>query len=207
VSSHEFKVAFDVGANVGQSVYRIFRAFPHADIYCFEPILSTFNQLKINVKRMTRVQCFQLALGSSKGTTQVVLQNSSLINSLARTIEANAKKDLNLETVQIDTLDRFCDEHKVKHIDFLKIGTEGFDLEVLKGGEQMLTSGRVTFVQVEAGISYTNKEHIPLQQFRQYLEERGYVLFGVYEQTLEWTGELRLKFCNPVFVLRFPARI
>jgi FkbM family methyltransferase len=201
MSSHKFKVVFDVGANVGQSLYRISHAFPYADIYCFEPILSTFNQLRENTSKMTRVQCFHLALGSSSGTTQVVLQNSSLINSLVRTIRESSHKDLNIETVHIDTLDRFCDRHNVEHIDYLKIDTEGFDLEVLKGGNQMLACGRVTFIQVEAGISYTNKEHIPLQQFRQYLEEKGYHLFGIYEQTLEWTGELRLMFCNPVFVL------
>jgi hypothetical protein len=49
----------------------------------------------------------------------------------------------------------------------------------------MLDSGRVTFIQVEAGLSFTKKEHSPLQQIRQYLKENVHVLFGVYEQTLK----------------------
>jgi FkbM family methyltransferase len=201
VSPNKFKVVFDVGANVGQSVYRISHAFPYADIYCFEPILSTFNQLRDNTKRNDHVQCYQLALGSRKETASVALQQNSCLSSLVRKIEMDSGKALNLETVHVDTLNRFCEEHNIEHIDYLKIDTEGFDLEVLKGGQKMLDSGAVTFIQVEAGISYTYKEHIPFQQFRQYLEKKGYVLFGIYEQTLEYTGELRLKYCNAVFVL------
>jgi len=200
MSFQKFNVIFDVGANEGQSLYRISHAFPRADIYCFEPIRSTFNQLTNKTKKMNRVHCFQIAFGSTIGTIQVELQNCSLINSLARKTEANSGKNLNFETVHVDTLNRFCDEHNVICIDYLKIDTEGFDLEVLKGGDKLFSSGRVAFVQVEAGLNFANKEHVPFQVLRQYLEDRAYVLFGVYEQTLEWTGELRLRFCNAVFV-------
>ena len=201
LSPNKIKVVFDVGANIGQSVYRIFHAFPYAETYCFEPVLSTFNQLKENTKRMTNVQCYQLALGSRKEIASVVLDKFSVFNSIEKKIETDSCKNLNIEKVHVDTLNRFCDEHNIENIDYLKIDTEGFDLEVLKGGQKMLDSGRITFIQVEAGMSYTKTEHVPFQQFRLYLENKGYVLFGIYDQILEWNCELRLNFCNAVFVL------
>jgi hypothetical protein len=48
VSPNKFKIEFDVGVNVGQSIRRISHAFPYAVIYCFEPVLSTFNHLSEN---------------------------------------------------------------------------------------------------------------------------------------------------------------
>jgi hypothetical protein len=64
----------------------------------------------------------------------------------------------------------------------------------------MLQGHKITFIQVEAGMNPHNKLHVPLQDFVDYLTPFGYVLFGIYEQHLEWTGEKRLSFSNPVFI-------
>ena len=104
------------------------------------------------------------------------------------------------EVVKIETLDEICQSEGVSYIDVLKIDTEGFDIEVLKGATSMLKNNKITFIQVEAGMNPHNKLHVPLQQFVDFLAAYGYVLFGVYEQHLEWTGEQRLSFSNPVFI-------
>jgi FkbM family methyltransferase len=52
-------------------------------------------------------------------------------------------------TVKCPTVDLFCAERKIKKIDVLKIDTEGFDLEVLKGADAMLKRGAVSFVYLE----------------------------------------------------------
>ena len=93
-----------------------------------------------------------------------------------------------------------CQAESINYIDILKIDTEGFDIEVLKGASTMLKANQISFIQVEAGMNPHNKLHIPLQQFVDYLTPYGYVLFGIYEQHLEWTGEKRLSFSNPVFI-------
>jgi FkbM family methyltransferase len=197
VNLQTFKVVFDVGANVGQSSQKISLAFPKAEAYCFEPIQNTFFKLKQNTKDMPRVHCFNIALGSSPGKVEVELQEKSIANSLVVKSYKPCKKT---ETVRVDTLDRFCDEHGIDCIDFLKIDTEGYDLEVLKGAENMLTSCKVNFIQVEAGMDSTDKEYVPFQAFIKHLESKGYFLFGVYDQTLTHSPEPRLNFCNAIFV-------
>lgn len=196
------RIVFDVGANKGQSAQKFLRWFPKAQIYCFEPISNTFTKLCENTKKYNNILCFPLAFGCAKGQQKVLLQKFSENNSLLYTPEMASRvgSDALTEVVTISTLDSFCHEHQIEHIDFLKIDTEGLDLEVLKGAEQLLKANQVTLIQVEAGMNSLNKKHIPLEQFKEYLEERGYLLFGIYGQTPDWKGEARLRFCNPVFM-------
>ena len=47
------------------------------------------------------------------------------------------------------TLDTFVEQHGIKNIDFLKIDTEGFELEVLQGAKQLLSEGKIGTVIFE----------------------------------------------------------
>ena len=87
------------------------------------------------------------------------------------------------ETITLTTLDIYCEERGIEEIGLLKIDTEGFDLEVLKGGAEMLKHQRVSFIQTEAGMTRFNTKHVPFHDQQQVLAEMGYVLFGIYDQT------------------------
>lgn len=52
-------------------------------------------------------------------------------------------------SVEVSTVDDFCAAHGISRIDLLKIDTQGFDLEVLKGAAGALSSGVVRHVLVE----------------------------------------------------------
>ena len=71
---------------------------------------------------------------------------------LSQSSESPMNSDLTTETVDIVTLDEFCQTKRIDQINYLKIDTEGGDLEVLKGAANMLTEQRIDFVEVEAGI-------------------------------------------------------
>ena len=51
--------------------------------------------------------------------------------------------------MHVDTIDDFCSANKIPKIDILKIDTEGFDLNVLKGAQQMLSRGQIAFIYTE----------------------------------------------------------
>ena len=191
------KVIFDVGANAGQTVLKWNRFFPNAEYYCFEPVGSTMAILKKNTAKSKNIRYYQCALGAERKQAEIVLCEDSSLNSFVDSVKEIGETT---EVVQITTLDEVCQSENISHIDVLKIDTEGFDIEVLKGATAMLTEMRITFIQVEAGMNPYNKLHVPLQEFVDYLSPYGYVLFGIYEQHLEWTGEKRLNFSNPVFI-------
>lgn len=195
----QLSVIFDIGANVGQSSLRYAQTFPTAQLYSFEPISRTFAELERALRGRPRVRCFNQAMGAEPGEIEVVLQKLSIENSLLAQPGSHTTGDT--ERVRVDTVDRFCSSHNISNIDFLKIDTEGFDLEVLKGAEQLLAAQQVAYVQVEAGVGAHNTKHVPLRTLQEHLEQRHYVPFGFYDQTPEfWNDMPRLRFCNAVFI-------
>lgn len=196
-SGYHPKVVFDVGANTGQTVQKWNKFFPKAEYYCFEPVGSTMITLKKNTAKFKNIHYYQCALGAGRKQAEIVLCEDSSLNSFVDIVKEIGERT---EIVQITTLDEICHSEAINYIDVLKIDTEGFDIEVLKGATSMLKANHIKFIQVEAGMNPYNKLHVPLQQFVNFLLPYGYVLFGIYEQHLEWTGEKRLSFSNPAFV-------
>ena len=188
----QIRTVFDVGANTGQSAASFLKNFPEARIFSFEPAQRTYEQLCQSVAG-TRGQPFQLAFGASNGTGFLAADPAdSKLNRLA---------DAGSESFPIRTLDSFCLEHDVDKIEFLKIDTEGHDLQVLMGAQAMLANGRIDIVEVEAGMNPTNEWHVPFESMKQPLEAAGYLLFGLYEQVREWkTGSPVLRRSNAVFI-------
>lgn len=195
-------VVFDVGANVGQSARKFLRCFTQSQIYCFEPAGQTFRQLQDNLKDYQRVHSFHVALGASKGRGRLLLNDSSTTFRLLDPSEdVSVSGDLKIEDVEVETLDEFCREANIDRINYLKIDTEGGELAVLKGAEQMLSEHRIELVEVEAGMHSGNKRHVPFEVLKELLESKRYFLFGIYEQEREWpTNEPHLRRTNPVFV-------
>lgn len=147
LTGHPIRRAFDIGANIGQFAAVFKESFPRAELYSFEPVSQTFRELEKNLGN-TGTKCYQLGFGSKSGPTTIYTTEDSATNSL---IEPG--KWTGRDTVSIMTLDQFVNQHQVGHIDLLKIDTEGFDLEVLKGAEATLISEGVSFVFAEVGFN------------------------------------------------------
>lgn len=199
------EVVFDVGANTGQSALTFATQFPDAKIFSFEPIRSTFDRLAEATRKNARISCFHLALGATTEDRQIAVRELSPNNSLHNLSDGDLSRyptATRVETVHVQRLDQFVEKHRISHIDLLKIDTEGFDMEVLKGAGELLVQGRVSVLQVEAAMNPQNTKHVPFADFTAMLHPLGFDLFGLYEQTPEWAGEPRLRFCNVVFLHR-----
>lgn len=184
---------FDVGANVGQSARAYRKAYPAAAIHSFEPVPATFARLQAAVRGLS-VATHPIALGAAAARAQVAERNSSTRN----TIELSGEDGLG---VVVQTIDTFCRDQQIDRLSLLKIDTEGHDLEVLRGASEMLGGQQVDLVEVEAGMTRRNDYHQPLEALKEYLEDHGYLLFGIYDQVGEWTvREPYLRRANLVFI-------
>ncbi len=200
---YSIDVVFDVGSNVGQSAKYFLNCFSNAKIYCFEPVRDTFVQLQKNTEKINRIQPIQIALGSYNGKGDMVIRGQitrGLSFLLDRSKDSQRREGIQTEVVNVMTLDQLCKDRKISQISYLKIDAEGGDLEVLEGGKSMLNAQRIDFVEVEAGMYVKNKDHVPFEILKDFLESRGYLLYGIYEQWYESKREPILRRTNPVYV-------
>lgn len=195
--SYEIRTIFDVGANVGKTALFFSDRYPNAEIYCFEPVSATFAQLQHNLSGRSALHCLKIGLGSVPGEAQISGHADPAMFSLAQ----NASTGASSEIVEITTIDDFCGRRGIGKLQYLKIDTEGLDLEVLKGAARMLSAREIDFVEVEAGMNPSNTWHVPFETLKGHLEAKGYLLFGLYEQVREWpTKQPNLRRANAVFI-------
>jgi hypothetical protein len=77
--------------------------------------------------------------------------------------------------ITLSTLDDWAREEGVAAVDFMKLDTQGSELDIFRGGEQMLKSVRMLEVEVEFNELYLGQ---PLfGDIDRHLRERGFVLW------------------------------
>ena len=198
-----FKVVFDVGANIGQTWEWVRANEPSSKIYCFEPVSGPFAELKKLVGNDSNTVLEHLALGEAKGQKTIRLfdENSSL-NSLKDDVMNNTGYSKE-EIVTIDTLDSYCKKNNISKIDFLKIDTEGYELNVLEGAGEMLSSESISFIYCETGFLRQNNRNTYFADLTEWLEARGYHFFGIYQLV---SNGWRKDFGNALFVPKSVAK-
>ncbi len=179
--SQKIKTVFDVGANIGQTAQYFSHSFPEANIFSFEPISSTFNQLKENTKYLKLVQIFNYALGAEEGTCEIFVEENSVANSLITDLNQVNASLKTLETVTIKTLDQVVKQQNIQEIDLLKTDTEGFDLEVLKGAKDCFSQGKIKLILAEVGLNPQDKQHTFFCSIYEYLLEKDFRFYAFYD--------------------------
>ncbi|SDJ63858.1 MULTISPECIES: FkbM family methyltransferase [Bradyrhizobium] len=167
---------FDVGANQGQSAAEFRRKFPTAEIHCFEPNPDCCRTLE---SMDPKLNVHQIALGNETG--RIGFDRSNSQSEMYTVTEGPAS-----EQVELDTLDNFVSKNGIEHIDFLKIDTEGYDLNVIRGASRMFEAFNVDIIQAEVSMNSDNTFHVPFVCVHKEMEQFGYRLFGIYEQVFEW---------------------
>jgi FkbM family methyltransferase len=147
---------FDIGANIGRWTLEAARLAPHGHVHAFEPHPATHAELLSAASGATNVSCHQLALGSEAGTATLHFDPElTVLSSLhdRRLDSFGLALDSTVE-VEVSSLDAFCSEHDVEHVDLVKVDVEGHELETLRGARASLEAGRVKVVQFEYGGTY-----------------------------------------------------
>lgn len=184
----------DIGANAGQFSGPFHKAFPTAVIHCFEPVAATFARLSRRFEDDGQVHCHNLGLGSREGEADIFVNPDDTESSLVTHYGAYRE-----ETVKLSTVDAFCQRQGLEQVDLVKIDTEGFELEVLKGATSMLADHRIHLLQVETELIPSKRVFILLQDLHGFLAPFAYELFGIYHQHQHWDGTKSLHFVNALF--------
>ena len=145
--NNDLSVLIDVGAHHGETVNLFNKVFKIKSIISFEPSLRNYNELFKKNKNVKNLKMFNLALGEEKKIIYFkdhFETQSSTINEINKDSQYskkkffflnpfNTKKKINIINVKMDRLDNFLKQINIKEIDILKIDTEGYDFNVIKG--------------------------------------------------------------------------
>lgn len=194
------KTIFDVGANKGQSTLSYCQKFPQAKIYSFEPVRETFEVLKTNVAAYPNVSCFNLAFGEDNKQEQILVQGTSGSNSITQATQLKLHDTQSLETVNLMTLDRFLEKDaSIEQIDLLKIDTEGYECQVLKGADATLSNQKILYIFIEVTFRQEDKYHTQFSTISQILANYNFNFVGLYNVYPFWGGGNAVDYCNALF--------
>jgi len=169
---------FDVGANVGEYAEQVLERWgTRAHLWCFEPSRETFGMLGARLGERPGVTLQNLGLSDTEGT--LTLHSRGAGSKVASVYEGRATTWAvhELEEVKVRTLDAYCREQGIDHIDLLKLDVEGHELSVLRGAKTMFEDGSIRFVQFEMSAACIDARVF----FRDYWEtlSQGYSLYRI----------------------------
>ena len=139
-------LVLDVGANVGQYAQNLIGLGYKGNVVSFEP-LSNAHEILANKSK--KYSCWNVAekigLGDYDGEAQINVSKNSVSSSLLNMSDEHIKASpealyIDKETIKVKKLDAVFDEYKknFKNI-FLKIDTQGYEEQVLKGASKSLS--------------------------------------------------------------------
>tara|TARA_Y100000816_G_scaffold33543_1_gene21379 strand:- start:489 stop:1262 length:774 start_codon:yes stop_codon:yes gene_type:complete len=151
---NKYKIEFflDVGSCWGVYSLRFAGIHKNLKILAFDPIKTNIERLNISIKKnnFKNIEFFHTAIGSKKGKVTLGATEKYSPN-----YEINEIDSVINETSELNSLD-FLLQIKGKSI-ILKIDTEGYEFEVLKGAMNLLNNNKC-FCQIE--IKDNNKEKV-----------------------------------------------
>jgi len=146
-------VFFDVGANKGKYSLELRSEFPNAHIYAFEPNPNAFKILQSKLI-LSGDHCYCLGLGRVPKCQTIYTYSDSLDSthaSIYREVfnDIHHSNDLTSIKIEVTTIDNFCNNNNIEQIDFLKVDTEGNEIDVLKGASHMIAENKISSIQFE----------------------------------------------------------
>lgn len=193
---------FDVGANYGQTAIHYHELFSDATIYSFEPIAESFIKLKDSTSHVDKIKCFDIAFGDEKKEMEISLydESNSQLNSLKVTDDLRINNSLK-QIIKVETLNNFVIDHNIQQIDLLKIDTEGFELEVLKGSDSMLKNKKIRAILCEVALSKRNARNTQLSDVIDFLDGYDYFFVGFNDTNVNYYNQ-GLAYSNALFILK-----
>ena len=149
-------IFLDIGANVGDYSLLVATAFPLGHCYSVEPNPKTFETLKLRVSNYTNITPINIGIGSQEEEKDIYFYDHDQESGHA-SLYADVLTDLhhaaNLSSIscKIETIDGLLAEQKIseQRIDFIKIDTEGHELEGLKGAIKTIARNEIRAIQFE----------------------------------------------------------
>ena len=152
IKKNKPNIFIDIGANFGVYSLRISKLFQMLKVIAFEPVLTTFNKLKMNIEINNlgkRIKTYNVGLSNSNGLKKMIAQKKNgYIQSGGFSFNIPKKIDNNHNIQYYKSIrgDKILKLQKKKVV--LKIDVEGYESKVLLGMKNLLKKNKV-LLQIE----------------------------------------------------------
>jgi FkbM family methyltransferase len=191
--------AIDIGANAGLYAVLLSRLCgKNGRVWAFEPAPDTYWRLRetLALNRCENVVPVQSAICEAPGYVKMKLfeQQFAEWNSLAgmsmRAADGTEIFPRQSVDVAANSLDGFCEEEHIDHINFLKVDVEGFELAVFRGAQRLLREHRIDYICFEISKEPLKNAGVNSRKVFEALEMHGYRAYRFDQNLAKFQGPI-----------------
>lgn len=172
------KTIVDIGANKGQFAIVARAIFPEAYIYSFEPLSHPYEIFKKLFLGDTKVKLFKFAVSDTSGETEIHLSKREDSSSLLPISDKQNEIfpgtfEIGIEKISAKRLADVLRPSEIIQPALLKIDVQGFEMNVLKGSEEFLSSFK--YIYSECSYVELYKGQVLFSEINNYLTRKGFL--------------------------------
>jgi len=185
--SSKSPVIFDIGANVGLLTKSYRNKYPTAIIHAFEPHPEAFKSLCERFANDPLVITNNCGVADKSGVLQFNIANQSESSSFVSfSNDSPYVKGIGLNTldtinVSVTSIDNYCKEKNILHIDFMKLDVQGYESKVLQGAEIMLSNKSIYTIQTEIVLRNFYETSSSFYEIEACLVPYGFTLRSIFD--------------------------
>ena len=179
--------AMDVGANIGVFTANFAsRVGERGSVHSFEPLATSRRRLQrtLELNVLERVVVSDCAVADRDGEVELHEYGpgyESWATVAPREIETadGVLRTARHLTVDVVTVDQYCERHRIERVDVLKVDVEGAEEQVLHGASGMLAGGAIDLVMVEVADTTLSAAGGQAHELLDLLEQQGLWTYAI----------------------------
>lgn len=179
----EINKIFDIGANVGNYAMVMRKLGFEGNIVSFEPLSETFKKLQKNAAKDNNWETINIALGDKDGESEINIAGNNDSSSILEMMPSHSKSApessyIGNERIKVNKLDTLFENlYRKGDNAFVKIDTQGYELNVLQGAEKSLS--HIKGIQIEMSLVQLYDGGILYKEMIDLIEKKGFSLFSI----------------------------
>lgn len=187
------QVVFDIGAHVGGWSEMCHSIFAPPQMVLFEPQPDLASQARTRRPSAAAWKVLEVALGSQTESKPLYVTQNAAASSMLAPIDGPVPKEwgtgaVGQKTVMVEPLDHLAAREKLALPDLVKIDVQGYEGQVLTGGEKVLSQAQRLVIEVSLRPLYDGQALLP--DVLRTVSAWGFELEDMHETCREWAGPL-----------------
>lgn len=182
-----FKTFLDIGANKGDYAWAYFASFPVGRAWLVEPIPRLHQTIHERLRKFKgRYELYDTCLGNSEEVVELHVTNqigaSSILPMHSKFMNANPSvKQVEVLHKRLVKLDELARANSIPDIDLMKVDVEGFESEVVAGGESFIKRS-VSWILIEHSFVRSDNSQQRFIDVHSRLLSMGFDFYAICDQ-------------------------